>query len=121
MKTTLLIQLLNKAGWRQNRKVNNDLIFTHIHYTNLISVPDMGDQEIKPELLNEIFQAARLKARVHKITGAVQFVAAFRFAGEYPEVIAVRTRDGERKIIALSRPFEFHFLRAVQFSNTNQH
>lgn len=68
MKTTLLIQLLKKGGWRQNRKVNNDLVFTHPDYTNLISVPDMEEQEIKPELLNEIFQAARLKARIHKIT-----------------------------------------------------
>jgi len=68
MKTTLLIQLLKRGGWRQNRKVNNELVFTHPDFTNLISVPDMGEQEINPELLNEIFQAARLKTRIHKIT-----------------------------------------------------
>lgn len=66
MKASLLITLLERGGWQQSRRINNDIIFSHPEHTNLISVPDLGEQMIRTELLNEIFQAAGLKARVHK-------------------------------------------------------
>lgn len=66
MKTSSLIKVLERGGWQQNRKINQDIIFNHPAYRNLISIPDLGEQTIKPELLNEIFQAAGLKARIYK-------------------------------------------------------
>jgi len=67
MKASLLITLLKRGGWRENRRINKDIIFSHPDHTNLISVPDLGEEMIRTELLNEIFQAAGLKARVHKV------------------------------------------------------
>jgi predicted RNA binding protein YcfA (HicA-like mRNA interferase family) len=68
MKASLLIQILEKGGWQQSRRIRDDIVFSHPEHTNLISIPDLGDQAIKVELLNEIFQAAGLEARVHKMT-----------------------------------------------------
>ena len=66
MKTSMLIKMLEKAGWQQIRQVEGDFLFSHPSHSSLISIPNFGHQPLKVELLNDIFQTAGLKARVHK-------------------------------------------------------
>ncbi|MBD2705701.1 type II toxin-antitoxin system HicA family toxin [Spirosoma sp. BT702] len=67
MKTSMLITILKRAGWQQIRQVGADLLFSHPDHSHLISIPDLGKQPLKIELLNDIFKAAGLKARVRKL------------------------------------------------------
>ncbi|QHW00266.1 type II toxin-antitoxin system HicA family toxin [Spirosoma endbachense] len=67
MKTSMLIIMLEKAGWQQIRQVEGDFLFSHSSHSKLISIPNLGEQPLKVELLNDIFQTAGLKARVHKV------------------------------------------------------
>lgn len=67
MKTSMLITILNKAGWQQIRQVDDDLLFSHPDHSQLLSIPDLGEQPLKVELLNDIFKAAGLKAGVRKV------------------------------------------------------
>lgn len=66
MKTSTLIKVLENAGWRQIREIEGDFLFSHPIHSSLISIPNLGEKPLKVELLNDIFQVAGLKARVHK-------------------------------------------------------
>lgn len=67
MKTSMLIIVLEKAGWQPIREVEGDFLFSHPSHSRLISIPNLGEQPLKVELLNDIFQAAGLKARIRKV------------------------------------------------------
>jgi predicted RNA binding protein YcfA (HicA-like mRNA interferase family) len=67
MNATQLIKILLQAGWFEIRQTGNHRIFRHSTHPNLISVPDLGDQPLTADLINDIFREAGLKARIGKI------------------------------------------------------
>jgi predicted RNA binding protein YcfA (HicA-like mRNA interferase family) len=78
MTAAFLINYLEKAGWQQVRSQGIHRILSHSNHPNLLSIPDMGEQALKPSLVNDICRAAGLKGRLHKIqlspTGLVRVV-----------------------------------------------
>lgn len=66
MKASLLISHLARAGWQQIRQQGIHYILMHPHHPTLISIPDLGEQALKPSLVNDIFREAGLKARVFR-------------------------------------------------------
>jgi len=67
MTASFLISYLEKAGWQQVRQQGTHRILTHPKHPNLLSIPDLGEQALKPSLINNIFREAGLKGRVRKI------------------------------------------------------
>ena len=78
MKATVLIQYLKQNGWQEIRQQGIHHILKHAHHPNLISVPDLGEQFLNPEMINDITREAGLKARVFRIkwnpAGLVQLI-----------------------------------------------
>jgi predicted RNA binding protein YcfA (HicA-like mRNA interferase family) len=67
MTASFLVSYLEKAGWRQVRQQGDHRILTHPSHPNLLSIPDLGEQALKPGLVNNICREAGLRGRVHKI------------------------------------------------------
>jgi predicted RNA binding protein YcfA (HicA-like mRNA interferase family) len=67
MTASFLISYLKKAGWQQVRQQGIHRILSHPSHPNLLSIPDLGGQALKPSLVNDICRKAGLKGRVHKI------------------------------------------------------
>jgi len=67
MTASSLISYLEKAGWHQVRQQGSHRILSHPRHPNLLSIPDLEDQPLKPSLVNDICREAGLKGRVHKI------------------------------------------------------
>ncbi|WP_373497372.1 type II toxin-antitoxin system HicA family toxin [Aquiflexum sp.] len=67
MKASFLISILEKAGWQKVRKQGSHYILTHPNHPNLLSIPELGEQSLKPILINNIFREAGLKGRMRKI------------------------------------------------------
>ena len=67
MNASQLIKVLLQAGWFEIRQTGYHRIFRHAAHPNLISIPDLGDQLLTIDLINDIFREAGLKARIGKI------------------------------------------------------
>lgn len=67
MKATVLIQYLQQNGWQEIRQQGIHHILQHPTHPNLISVPDLGEQFLSPEMINDITREAGLTGRVFKI------------------------------------------------------
>ncbi|MBC7921657.1 MAG: type II toxin-antitoxin system HicA family toxin [Ferruginibacter sp.] len=67
MKASVLIRVLEQAGWQQIRQQGIHCILSHPTQGNLISVPDLGEQALQPAIVNDIAREAGLKGRVYKI------------------------------------------------------
>jgi predicted RNA binding protein YcfA (HicA-like mRNA interferase family) len=67
MKSSVLIQYLKRNGWQEIRQQGIHCILMHPHHPNIISVPDLGEQMLTPEIVNDIAREAGLKGRVQKI------------------------------------------------------
>ncbi len=67
MTASFLIEYLERAGWQQVRQQGIHRILTHPNHPNLLSVPDLGEQVLKPSLVNNICREAGLKGRVYKV------------------------------------------------------
>jgi predicted RNA binding protein YcfA (HicA-like mRNA interferase family) len=67
MTASFLIRYLERAGWQQVRRQGIHRILSHPNHTNLLSIPDLGEQALKSSLVNDICQEAGLKGRVHKV------------------------------------------------------
>jgi predicted RNA binding protein YcfA (HicA-like mRNA interferase family) len=67
MTATFLVSYLEKAGWQQVRQLGGHRILTHPTHPNLLSIPDLGEQALKPGIVNDICREAGLKGRVHKV------------------------------------------------------
>ena len=67
MKASVLILILQKVGWIEVRQQGNHLIFKHPDRTNLIAVPNLGDQILTLGLVNDIFEEAQLKNRMVRL------------------------------------------------------
>jgi predicted RNA binding protein YcfA (HicA-like mRNA interferase family) len=67
MTALFLISYLEKAGWQQVRRQGIHCILSHPNHPNLLSIPDSGEQTLKPSLVNDICREAGLKGRVHKV------------------------------------------------------
>jgi predicted RNA binding protein YcfA (HicA-like mRNA interferase family) len=78
MKASVLIQYLKQNGWHEIRQQGIHCILQHPHHPNLLSVPDLGEQLLNPEMINDITREAGLKGRVFKIrwspAGMLQFI-----------------------------------------------
>ncbi|MCU7550718.1 type II toxin-antitoxin system HicA family toxin [Chitinophagaceae bacterium LB-8] len=66
MTASFLISYLERAGWQQVRQQGIHRILSHPSHPNLLSIPDLGEQALKPSLVNDICREAGLKGRVHK-------------------------------------------------------
>ncbi|OLY94349.1 Predicted RNA binding protein YcfA, dsRBD-like fold, HicA-like mRNA interferase family [Cnuella takakiae] len=67
MTASFLISYLERAGWQQVRQQGIHCILSHPNHPNLLSIPDLGEQALKPSLVNDICREAGLKGRVHKV------------------------------------------------------
>ncbi len=67
MNAAQLIKVLLQAGWFEIRQTGHHRIFRHAAHPNLISIPDLGEQLLTIDLINDIFREAGLKARIGKI------------------------------------------------------
>ena len=72
MTTSFLINYLERAGWQQVRKQGIHRILSHPNHPNLLSIPDLGEQALKPSLINDICREAGLKGRVNKIQFSIK-------------------------------------------------
>jgi predicted RNA binding protein YcfA (HicA-like mRNA interferase family) len=68
MNASVLITILENAGWVQTRQRGNHRIFIHTNHPNLISIPDLEEKNLNVGLLNDIFREAGLPCRIHKLT-----------------------------------------------------
>ena len=67
MTASFLISYLERSGWQQVRQQGIHRILSHPNHPNLLSIPDLGEQALKPSLVNDICREAGLKGRVHKV------------------------------------------------------
>jgi predicted RNA binding protein YcfA (HicA-like mRNA interferase family) len=67
MTASFLINYLESAGWQQLRHQGVHRILSHPNHPNLLSIPDLGEQALKPRLVNDICREAGLKGRVSKV------------------------------------------------------
>jgi predicted RNA binding protein YcfA (HicA-like mRNA interferase family) len=67
MTAAFLISYLEKAGWQQVRSQGIHRMLSHPNHPNLLSIPDLGEQALKPGLVNDICREAGLKGRIHKV------------------------------------------------------
>jgi len=78
MTASFLISYFERAGWQQVRRQGIHSILSHPNHPNLLSIPDLGDQGLKPSLVNELCREADLKGRIHKLQpgpkGLIQMV-----------------------------------------------
>ncbi len=67
MTAAFLISYLERFGWQQIRQQGIHRILSHPNHPNLLSIPDLGEEALKPSLVNDICREAGLKGRVAKI------------------------------------------------------
>lgn len=67
MTASFLISYLEKAGWQHVRWQGIHRILSHPNHPNLLSIPDVGEETLKPSLVNDLCREAGLKGRVHKV------------------------------------------------------
>lgn len=67
MKASILIKYLENAGWEQVRLQGTHRILSNPKHHNLLSIPDLGEESLQGNLVNDICREAGLKGRVHKI------------------------------------------------------
>lgn len=67
MTASFLISYLEKAGWQEVRQQGIHRILKHPNHPNLLSIPDLGEQALKPALVNDICREAGLKGRIGKV------------------------------------------------------
>jgi predicted RNA binding protein YcfA (HicA-like mRNA interferase family) len=67
MTASFLISYLERAGWKQVRQQGIHRILINPDRPNFLSIPDLGEQSLKPGLVNDICREAGLKGRVHRL------------------------------------------------------
>lgn len=61
MKAAEIVKLIEKQGWYEVRQRGSHRILKHDDYSDIITVPDHGKEDLRPGTLNSILKTAGLK------------------------------------------------------------